>query len=88
MPEVKKTNEIKFVKEECAQSAGKSEYIKFLEGKSLTMAQSIKAMCYSCNGMDERSSCEVPTCPLFKYMPYNPARTKYVDRTHLPVAGE
>lgn len=55
------------------RAAGRSEMIKFLEGRSLTRGQAIRAMCYSCLGYCEDGGydCEVKDCPLYPYMPYN-----------------
>lgn len=63
------------------RAAGRSEMIKFLEGKSLTRAQSIRAMCYSCLGFcgDGGYDCEVQDCPLYPYMPYNRNKVKDED---------
>lgn len=63
-----------------ARAAGRAEMLKFLEGKPLTRSQSIRAKCYSCMGYygnEGSNDCELPTCPLYPYQPYN--RNKVQD---------
>ncbi len=49
---------------------GKTELLKYLEGKRITRSQSIKAKCFDCNGMGESKECDIETCSLFSYSPY------------------
>lgn len=67
------------------RAAGRSEMIKFLEGKPLTRGQSIRAMCYSCLGFCEAGGfdCEVKDCPLYPFMPYNRNKVKDSDEEDL-----
>jgi hypothetical protein len=53
-------------------SGGKTKLLEYLHGAILTRGNSIKAKCCECMGyyVDGRYSCEIPTCPLFYYMPY------------------
>ena len=57
---------------------GKAELISYLRGNRLSASQSIKAMCYSCNGGydDGKDDCGVASCPLHPMMPYNPNKKK------------
>jgi len=58
---------------------GRSELIKYLEGKDITQKQAIMAKCYDCMGYygDGRGEvCLVTRCPLYLFMPYNPNRRK------------
>jgi hypothetical protein len=52
---------------------GRSEYIKFLEGKPLSRAEAMTAECYECMGYYTDAGaedCESQSCPLHAYMPY------------------
>jgi hypothetical protein len=59
-------------------SSGKTFMIKHLDGKPLTARQAILAKCAECSGMyvDGREACEIPDCPLWPFMPYNPKKRK------------
>ena len=48
---------------------GQAEYLKFKEGKVLTVKQAVKAHCYACNGEEEGSSidCQSYICPLYPF---------------------
>jgi len=50
--------------------AGKTNLLKYLNGKRLTRSQSIYAKCYDCNGMGESDKCEIEECPLLPYSSY------------------
>jgi len=54
-------------------SAGRTQYLRFLNGEKLTYREAMLAKCYECDGghSDGRYDCEVPTCSLYPYMPYN-----------------
>ena len=69
-----------FIKEEGFHAIGKSDYLKFLDGKSLTMAQSIQANCYVCNNLDDGSDCGVPDCVFYKYHPHNTNRENWTKK--------
>ena len=57
---------------------GQFEYKRFKSGKKLTMKESILAMCYECNGLEESGTdCMVGEdgdglagCPLYRYHPH------------------
>jgi len=53
--------------EKWPRHAGKSDYLKFLNGVRLTQRESIKAMCFSCDPEGTELCC-VQYCPL---RPYN-----------------
>ena len=54
------------------KAQGRTELLNYLSGKKLTKAQAIKAYCYDCMGFyaDGRQDCEMPTCPLYPFMPF------------------
>lgn len=52
------------------RSAGRAEYIKYLEGKRLTRQQAIRAKCFDCSGMGCMTYCEISSCSLAPYTPY------------------
>jgi len=61
-----------------AKKGGK-EYKMFLEGKRLTLRQSVSAQCYHCCGAydDGMTDCKNgKSCPLYQHHPYNPNRVK------------
>jgi hypothetical protein len=50
---------------------GASQHKKFKEGKRLTRKESMLAMCYDCNGLEESAQdCLGVSCPLYAYSPY------------------
>ena len=53
-------------------SAGRTQYLRFLNGEKLTYREAVLAKCYDCDGghSDGRYDCEVLSCPLRRYMPY------------------
>jgi len=57
---------------------GKKELISHLKGNRLSASQAIKAKCYECCGGfdDGKVDCELISCPLHPYMPYNPKKSK------------
>lgn len=70
-----------------AKSAkGKSDLLKYLDGKRLTQAQAIRAYCYDCMGfyIDGTDDCGNETCPLHHFMPYNPNRQQSVMKQQQP----
>ena len=51
---------------------GQVQYFKWKKGKKLTHKESIFAMCYECNGLEqsgEDCGCE-GVCPLYPHSPY------------------
>lgn len=68
---------LEFVKENGVSARGKGEYIKFLEGKTLTLRQAVLAHCYDCTNMEAgRNDCEIEDCSLHAFHPYNPNKVK------------
>lgn len=57
-------------------SAGKTHYLRFIDGEKLTMKQRIVANCAFCNCgyVDGREDCKMPHCPFYELMPYNKNR--------------
>ena len=57
---------------------GGKEFKKFLEGEKLSFFQAIKAKCFECCGnyVDGTHDCEIKTCPLYPFHPYNKNRIK------------
>lgn len=51
---------------------GKTELLRYLDGKTLTREEAILAMCYDCTGYyaEGRQDCKQSQCPLYQYMPY------------------
>ena len=60
------------------KAKGRSELIKHLEGKRLTMQQAVFAKCYDCMGgyTDGKYSCGIPSCSLYPLMPYRDIEKK------------
>ncbi len=54
------------------KAKGRIELKKYLLGEKITFKQSVLAKCYECMSgyYDGKISCEVPKCPLYKFMPY------------------
>lgn len=54
------------------QFAGRKELTAYLEGKTLTRNQAIKAKCFECmNGYDDGAiDCLIKTCSLYPFMAY------------------
>ncbi|MBT1070993.1 hypothetical protein [Pelotalea chapellei] len=53
------------------KKAGRQEYIKHLEGKTLTRRQAIRAKCFECVGGNDSRPCTIPTCPLMAFSQWN-----------------
>jgi hypothetical protein len=51
---------------------GKKEMLACLQGRPLSRAQAMAAMCFDCMGYFDNGAedCEVQDCPLYGYMPY------------------
>ena len=66
--------EIKRIKsiEGTPQSSGKRFLLKILQGDKVNRGDSLLAKCCECMGyyVDGRYDCEVPLCPIYRYMPY------------------
>ena len=60
-------------------SAGRTQYLRFLQGEKLTYREALLAKCYDCDGghSDGRYDCEVLSCPLRMYMPYKGKLSPY-----------
>ncbi len=60
-------------------SAGRTQYLRFLNGEKLTYREAVLAKCYDCDGghSDGRYDCEVLSCPLRMYMPYKGKLSPY-----------
>ena len=63
---------IEQVKKHGISSSGKTNLLKYLEGKRLTQRQAILAKCCECMGYfaDGRTDCAMPDCTLYPYYPY------------------
>ena len=57
---------------------GSSNLAAYREGGDLSAGQSIKAKCADCMAdyADGRLSCDMPDCPLWPFMPYNPNKKR------------
>lgn len=49
---------------------GKTQLLKYLTGGRLTQREAIKAKCYDCDGMGETGECDIESCTLYPYSPY------------------
>lgn len=61
---------------------GRKELAKHLQGKQTTPQGAMRAKCYDCMGYyaDGAVDCEMPSCPLYPWMPYRQkANPCYVD---------
>lgn len=60
-------------------SAGRTQYMRFLDGEKLTYREAVLAKCYDCDGghSDGRYDCEVLSCPLRMHMPYKDKQSPY-----------
>ena len=63
---------IDWIKQHGKRSKGKKELIKYLEGGKLTYKQAVQGKCFECMGycIDGLLDCEIPDCPLYRFMPY------------------
>lgn len=50
---------------------GKHDYLRFLNGESLTRKEAILAKCYECIAGEDSHPCQVDTCPLIGFCPWN-----------------
>jgi hypothetical protein len=62
------------------KAQGKEEFLRFQKGERLTMKEAILANCFQCAGFysDGRKDCDVNTCPLHAFMPYNKDRVRRI----------
>jgi hypothetical protein len=53
-------------------AVGRSELVKYVSGKRLTLRQMVIAKCYECMGgyVDGKRDCKIAGCPLCPRMPY------------------
>lgn len=60
------------------KAAGKTDFIKYLNGEHLNLRESISAKCYECMGYyaDGIADCEQQNCCLYPFHPYNPNPAK------------
>jgi hypothetical protein len=72
------------------ECSGRRELVSFLEGKSITRVQAIKALCYECMGYysDGRECCGCTECPLFPFTPYSTDKSQAKTRTITPEQKE
>lgn len=54
------------------QSAGKTDYLRFLRGERISLLAAVKAKCFDCCAYFEvgREDCGVEDCPLYPWMAY------------------
>ena len=78
LPEAEKSLLIRQSKKD-PTSAGRTQYLRFLQGEKLTYREALLAKCYDCDGghSDGRYDCEVLSCPLRRYMPYKDKLSPY-----------
>lgn len=78
LPEEERSRLIRQSKKDPA-SAGRTQYLRYLQGEKLTYKEALLAKCYDCDGghSDGRYDCEVLTCPLRMYMPYKDKQSPY-----------
>ena len=59
------------------KKSGKSDYLKYLNGETLTRSAAIRAMCYECIGGEDTQPCIVETCPLSSFCQWNKQRDSH-----------
>lgn len=61
-----------------ARQRGARELAAYRSGKTITRAEAMRAMCYSClgNAADGAIDCEIPDCPLYPWHPYRGRKVK------------
>ena len=62
--------------EKAKVASGKNEYLRYLNGQSISIAQAVKAKCFDCCAYyeDGKYDCEIKGCPLYPWMPFGQAR--------------
>ena len=70
-----------------AGKKGKLQYDRWQMGKELTRKESMLAMCYQCNGLEESDAdCLGKNCPLYAFQPYRIAKLgQNSTRPHITV---
>lgn len=60
------------------RARGRKEILNHFRGEDLSPLRAIYAKCFDCMGYyaDGVTSCDIATCPLFPFMPFNPNRTR------------
>jgi len=68
----RRVEEIKKALQDTMQSAGKTQLMRHLDGKTLTRSQAIYAKCCDCMGyyFDGRGDCKMKHCPLYPFIRY------------------
>lgn len=61
------------------RKAGKSEYLRHLNGERLTRDEAIRAKCYECIGGEVTKPCKASTCPLIQYCTWNRSRSVHSE---------
>lgn len=51
--------------------AGKRDLLRFIDGEKLTRSEAIQATCYECTCGESSDPCNVETCPLIQFCPWN-----------------
>ena len=62
--------------EKAKVASGKNEYLRYLNGQSISIAQAVKAKCFDCCAYyeDGKVDCGVTDCPLYPWMPFGKAK--------------
>jgi hypothetical protein len=73
---------IKEIKKYGLMGVGRREALKHLDDQRLTYRGAIVAKCYECMVYyaDGKVDCNIPTCPLYQYMPYKGKTLKRRER--------
>ena len=89
MTQEDRDEKLKQVQDLGKHAQGKKEYIKFLEGKHLTLSRMILANCYECNGYyaDGKEDCECDSCVFYAINPYNPNKVGIRAPSDVPRKG-
>lgn len=58
------------------KKSGKADYIKFLNGETLSRSAAIRAKCYECATGEDTQPCIVETCPLIGFCQWNKQRAR------------
>jgi len=53
--------------------SGKAEYLRYLNGATLSRNEAIRAKCYACHTGEDREPCTISECPLqrFQHLTYS-----------------
>ncbi len=65
-------NKVASINREGISAQGRTELLRHLEGKVITLRQAVKGKCYECMGYyaDGKRDCQIPDCPLYPWMPF------------------